>query len=321
MRDVGEESRLERVNFGEVLSTVFDLQSRAGEEIAFPASTVYSFLEDRFQNLWIGSSSGLARYNLRSNKLDLFTNDPGDPTSLSNNIVYHLMMDRNGNIWAGTGGGLNKMMAGTENDIPKFLNWRASQSALPNDDVYCIVDGGDGTLWLASGNLVSHFFPKENVFRNYDESDGLPGATLRGAGYLSGKGLRTHDGYIMFSSVRGLVVFHPDSLQGNAYVPPIALTGFSIRNLTTPVNGSGKDSLTSKPLLTQNISYTSEIRLTHNQNDFAFEFAALNFENPQSNQYKYKLEPYEKDWIETRATHRVARYTNISPGQSAFANH
>ena len=48
------------------------------------------------------------------------------------------------------------------------------------------------------------------------------------------------------------------------------------------------------------------------------EFAALNFVNPARNQYKYKLEPYEKEWIETNASNRFARYTNISPGNYTF---
>ena len=44
----------------------------------------------------------------------------------------------------------------------------------------------------------------------------------------------------------------------------------------------------------------------------------MNFVNPERNQYKYKLEPYEKEWIETNASSRFARYTNISPGKYTF---
>ena len=44
----------------------------------------------------------------------------------------------------------------------------------------------------------------------------------------------------------------------------------------------------------------------------------MNFVNPERNQYKYKLEPYEEEWIETNASNRFARYTNISPGKYTF---
>jgi hypothetical protein len=48
-------------------------------------------------------------------------------------------MDSNKNIWIGTGGGLNKMIKGTENDVPRFINWRTTQSGLPNVHVYAVV--------------------------------------------------------------------------------------------------------------------------------------------------------------------------------------
>ncbi len=121
---------------------------------SFPLCTVYSFLEDSSQNLWVASTAGLIRYNLRTAKLDVFNNQSNDPQSLSSSTVYHLMMDNDKNIWVGTGGGLNKMIKGTENGVPRFLNWRATQSGLPNDDVYCIVDGGDGTLTMTSFGCV-----------------------------------------------------------------------------------------------------------------------------------------------------------------------
>ena len=84
------------------------------------------------------------------------------------------------------------------------------------------------------------------------------------------------------------------------------------------MTGTDGDTLTWETPLTQSISYTHEILLTHDQNDFNLEFAALNFVNPERNQYKYKLEPYEKQWIETNAGSRFARYTNISPGKYTF---
>ena len=69
------------------------------------------------------------------------------------------------------------------------------------------------------GNMISHFFPNENIFRNYDHHDGLPGNNFRGLAYLRGKGLRRYNGDILFGSSNGLVSFDPDSLEDNTYVP------------------------------------------------------------------------------------------------------
>ena len=63
---------------------------------------------------------------------------------------------------------------------------------------------------------------------------------------------------------------------------------------------------------------TKEIKLSYKQNDFSFTFAALNYIHPEKNQYAYKLEDYDKDWIYTDATKRFANYTNLDPGNYTF---
>ncbi|MEX2235117.1 MAG: two-component regulator propeller domain-containing protein [Cyclobacteriaceae bacterium] len=285
---------------------------------SFPAGTVYTFLEDSHGNLWIGSSAGLVRYRLENSKLDVFVNDPAEIKSLSNNTVFSLIIDRDSTIWVGTGGGLNKIVKGTENDAPEFINWRTTQSGLPNDDIYSIVDGGDGTLWMTCGNMISHFNPQKNIFRNYDHSDGLSGKNFRGRGHFNGSGLRTAHGTIAFGSSDGLVVFHPDSLYDNAFIPPTTITNFLIHDNPVPLKNIDLDTMKQTPPPELAISYTKEVRLAYHQNDFTFEFAALNFVNPERNEYKYKLEPYERDWITTNASNRFARYTNINPGTYTF---
>ena len=286
--------------------------------ISAPGHTTYSFLEDSSRNLWIGTQNGLVRYNLRTSELNVFYKEPGNRQSLLNNTVFDLMMDKDETIWVGTGGGLHKMIKGTENGVPKFINWRTTQSGLPNDDVYCVVDGGDETLWLTCGNMISHFDPKKNIFRNYDSNDGLPGGPFRGRAYLPGHSLKSRNGTIYLGYTEGVVVFHPDSIETNTFIPPIKFTGFSIDNKHVPVDGTDYDTLSSVSVLTKNISYTDEIVLAYDQNNFNLEFSALNFVNPEQNRFKYRLDPYEKEWIETNANNPLARYTNISPGEYTF---
>jgi len=294
---------------------VYDPQTKTYEQFPdFPKVTVHSFLEDQNENIWIGTIKGLFRYSLKTNQLDTIKNDPTDPQSLSNNRIYDLMMDKDGVIWIGTAGGLNKIIPGTEQEDPKFIHWQSTNSNLPLDDVYCIIDGGDGTFWMGCGNRISHFFPRTGGFRNYDHHDGLHGQSIGNFG----KGLRSHNGEIYFGTIDGLVSFHPDSLQDNPYIPPVVITGFSIHNQAVPIQDNFDDTLSWKIPLACAIHYTNEVELTYQQNDFSLEFAALNFVNPESNLYKYKLEPYETEWIETDAKNRIARYTNLSPGAYTF---
>jgi len=46
----------------------------------------------------------------------------------------------------------------------------------------------------------------------------------------------------------------------------------------------------------------------------AIEFAALDFTDPELQRYGYRLQGFDKDWLETPTSRRVASYTNLPPG-------
>ena len=56
------------------------------------------------------------------------------------------------------------------------------------------------------------------------------------------------------------------------------------------------------------------LSLTPEQRNFTIEFAALDFSAPQKNRYRYRLQGYDKEWIEVDAEHRSASYGNLWPG-------
>ncbi len=70
--------------------------------------------------------------------------------------------------------------------------------------------------------------------------------------------------------------------------------------------------------LKQNINLCDEIELSYNENSFAFEFSALHYTSPEDIKYAYKLEGFDKDWIQTDAKRRFANYTNIDAGTYHF---
>ncbi len=55
----------------------------------------------------------------------------------------------------------------------------------------------------------------------------------------------------------------------------------------------------------------------HDQNVFSFEFAALDYNSSQSIEYAYKMEGFDKDWIES-GKRRFVTYTNLDPGKYIF---
>lgn len=83
-------------------------------------------------------------------------------------------------------------------------------------------------------------------------------------------------------------------------MPPVVITQFKLFDKVMP----GKQEF-------------EKIELAYDQNFFSFEFAALNYTNPQKNQYAYQLTGVDKDWVFS-GTRRLASYTNIGPGTYLF---
>lgn len=65
-------------------------------------------------------------------------------------------------------------------------------------------------------------------------------------------------------------------------------------------------------------TFTDHITLNHKQNNFTFEFSALDFIYPNGNRYAYKLDGFQHDWVYTDASKRLAFYNNLKPGNYTF---
>jgi len=103
-----------------------------------------------------------------------------------------------------------------------------------------------------------------------------------------------------YYALLGLNAFYPDGILGNSYLPPIVLTSFRIFDQPVSFNLSALAEHT--------------IELEYSQNFFSFEFAALDFTSPTSNEYAYMMEGFDKDWIYA-GPRRYASYTNLDPGK------
>jgi ligand-binding sensor domain-containing protein/serine phosphatase RsbU (regulator of sigma subunit) len=271
-----------------------------------PTSLVNNFIrsiyEDRAGTLWIGTNgSGLNKFDRQTGKFTRYFRRLNDPTSLANNIIGVVYEDRSGSLWIGTlGGGLNLM----DRDTGTFTHFR-EKHGLPNDVVYGILEDEQGFLWLSTNMGISRFDPRTRAFKNYNINDGLQSNEFNGGAFYKGQ-----DSRMYFGGVRGFNAFYPDQITDNPHVPAIVITDFLVFNRPAAV-GPGAP-------LKKHISEAREIKLSHKENAFSFEFVALDFTIPEKNRYAYRLEGFDKDWIYTTSDKRFAAYTNLSPGGYIF---
>jgi signal transduction histidine kinase/ligand-binding sensor domain-containing protein/CheY-like chemotaxis protein len=311
---------------------------------------VLSLLEDRDGVLWVATAAGLSRWDRRTGRFTSYRHDPKDPHSLTNDMVRTIFEDRDGVLWVGTNGGLSRFDRASQQftawrhnpqDLDSLSHdqvnaiwedrkgtlWVATQdgldqmdrthgtfttltrkNGLPDNAIKAILEDDQGYLWLATHNGLSQFRPLTRTFRNYSESDGLAGNLLNPIGAEGS--CRTPDGEMWFGSRNGLTSFYPNRLSDNPYVPRVVLTNFRLFN--QPVN-PGVHSPLHQPIWA-----TNSLELTHTQDIFALEFAALSYAAPENNRYRYRLDGLETEWNNVDSRQRLATYTKLPAGKYVF---
>ena len=252
--------------------------------------------------LWIGThGGGLNGYDRATGAFTRYQNDRNDPHSLSNDYVFAIHPDRQGNLWVATyGGGLNKL----DRRTGRFTRIRRSDG-LPDDAVYGILEDGAGNLWISTNAGLCRYNPSSGRFRNYTVQDGLQSNEFNGGAYY-----RSPKGEFFFGGVRGFNAFMPDKIRDNPFIPPVVITDFRLFNQVVPIGGvSGRHGI-----LEKSITFTPSIELSHRDQIISFEFSALHFASPGKNQYAYRMEGLNNNWIEI-GSRRYVMFTTLPSGE------
>jgi len=267
---------------------------------------VRTIFKDSHGTIWIGTNGGLNKFSRETKKFFSYHHNDLSPNSLSHNRVRCIHEDKNKTLWIGTlGGGLNKMF---DSNAGVFKSYN-EKDGLPNNIIYAIVEDDTGALWLSTNKGISKFDPKNDQFSNFDEDDGLQSNEFNaGAYYRNNK-----TGEIFFGGINGFNSFFPKDISADKYIPSVVITGFLISNKYVGPGNNDYISLLKKPIVE-----TKFIKLSYQNNFFSFEFAALHYASPMKNRYQYKMEGFDKEWIETDAKNRRATYTNLPAGDYVF---
>ena len=267
-----------------------------------PDAYVQPLLLDPQGFLWMASThSGLVRFDTHARKCTTYPLDPTQSGSQAVNWTEDVYSD-GAIIWVASPTGLFRFDRETE----KFTHHYTEKDGLANNKVLAVLGDAQGNLWVSTANGMSKFDPRSEHFRNYDVFDGL-----QGNGFSALCRAKALDGRLFFGGVNGLSAFYPDTLGDNQTPPPVVLTDFELFNESVTVGGKESP-------LKQAIQVASSIVLRHDQSVIRFQFAALNYDSPQKNQYAYKLEGFDRDWQRTNAERRFATYTNLDPGDYTF---
>jgi signal transduction histidine kinase/ligand-binding sensor domain-containing protein/DNA-binding response OmpR family regulator len=264
------------------------------------ANNITVMLEDKDDNFFLGSLNGLHLLDRNTKKYFTWTHDDNKSGSISNNRINTLFQDHRKRIWIGTAEGLN-LFDLQKNQFVAYYH----KDGLPSDVIYSILEDNEGYLWLSTGNGLCKFNPELKTVSNFSENDGLQGSEFR-----ERAALKLQNGKMLFGGNNGFNLFDPIAIKSNNFVPPVVITNMEV--FSTSVRRGDAN-----PAILRDISQTKEIVLSYKQSVFSFDFVALDFTAPEKNQYAYKLEGFDKDWIPAGNQLR-ATYTNIDPGEYVF---
>lgn len=260
--------------------------------IGLKNNKVFTLHDDREESgvLWIGTGNGLYRFQEKNGNEEFkeFKAIAAEPDSINNNLILSIHEDGNHVLWIGTnGGGLNRM-------DKKLATFTAitPQDGLANDTIYDILEDNQGRLWLSTNKGLSRYNPKGGSIRNFTVRDGLQSYE-----FSRWAALKAGNGKLYFGGLNGLNQFNPAAITDLTKPPKIVLT-----SVKKSANELAFDP--TQPGAILELSYKDSI--------ISFEFAALDFTDPASNQYEYKLR--EKDnWIKLGNRHEIT-FPKIEPG-------
>lgn len=292
--------------------------------------------------LWIPSSEGLFR--LRGNHLRRYAQAEG----LSDPRIRYFHRSRDGRVLLGSQSGLFEMRGerfapvGLDSGLPPVLDvtaitqlsdgrivigtlaerlyfadggrWHTlgEEQGVPTNSPFFLVEHA-GYLWEAGIRGIGRIpiadlapFAKGRLKavrgemllnERGDPMSGQQGYCCNGAG--NSKGLVRGDS-LWLPTRDGIVTLDIPSIIKNPVPPNVVIERVQVRDewrTAATVRG---------------------IELPEDSRDLSFEFTVLSFQDPKSVNVEYRLRGYDREWRQSGALQRSARYTNLPPGAYTF---
>jgi signal transduction histidine kinase/DNA-binding response OmpR family regulator/ligand-binding sensor domain-containing protein len=279
--------------------------TRVSEKRGAPNSLVRAFLKTSDDALWMATNGGgVVRF--KDGAFRSITSADGMPSDL----IRSLYQDKDDWLWIGTEGKgiarLDPREWGAPRSHGQIINIR-SRDGLFDDVIHVILADSSDRLWMSTNRGI-FWVPRQelNAFADkrlnrirstgYTERHGLRNREANGGSQPAGT--RTPDGRLWFATQDGVAVVDPSSISKNTVRPNVVVERV--------IAGDTALTNTGKPM-----------EIKPQRRDLQVEFTALSFLAPENVRFKYRLAPYDKDWVDAD-TRRSATYTRVPPGHYTF---
>ncbi len=261
------------------------------KDVALEDNTILVLFKDRAGAVWVGRRDEISRY--RDGGFKTWTIKDGLPDSR----ISTFFEDRAGTLWIAThSGGLVRFR-------DEKFSIITTRDGLYDNLAFSILEDAAGNLWMSSNRGIYRTALRElNDFADgkidsvnsfsYGTEDGMLSRECNGA---HPGGVKTRDGKLWFTTVKGLVEIDP--VVHNRQPPQVIIE----RSLINDQIFLNKDMLA-----IQSGKETLEIKYT-----------AINWKRPSKIKFKYRLDGLDDHWTEV-GSRRTAYYSYLPPGEYTF---
>ncbi|MGO9482028.1 MAG: two-component regulator propeller domain-containing protein [Candidatus Kryptoniota bacterium] len=255
---------------------------------------IVCFFYQKNGTLWIGRGNSIAK--IQDGTLSTFMR----PEEGAGNWTSSFYDDGKGGLWISSmPGGLILLKDG------KFTVFNTGIGLFSNEISFVLGDNRGG-IWMTSGKGIGYVkrqeledFAAGKVQKihsiEYGSADGIKTNSFFSAWQPAG--LYDYEGHIWFSTKNGAVMIDPKDSSRNKLSPPVLIENVIADQRAIPTD-----------------EYTT---LSAGTDKLEFHYVALSFKVPQRVMFKYRLEGYDRGWVDA-GTRREAFYTNLSPGDYEF---
>tara|TARA_B110000503_G_scaffold34913_1_gene57056 strand:+ start:10010 stop:13123 length:3114 start_codon:yes stop_codon:yes gene_type:complete len=211
-------------------------------------------------------------------------------------VIYSFGQAENHDIWIGTKDhGLFLWREIDQIENKSHVTRARGGVGLATSTIYGIEIDSEGNLWCSTQNGIIKLNPEGQLIKRFTKADGL-----QGNDFSLGASLTDRDGRIYFGGVNGYNRFHPREVVIDTSGSPMRLTDISLPGKAGASLGS--------------VSDLTSLILTHSDRFVTFQFSVLDFIDPERNQFRYILENFDADWINS-GSRNTATYTNLPTGE------
>ncbi len=262
---------------------------------------------DNEGNIWAGTTDGILVMSYKDKKMvikKLAMAEEGDHMLMSNDIVC-LKKDAKGTMWVGTnGGGIGYTNSKDANGAWIFENFDA-KNGLPSEEIRSITFDHRGNAWFATEHIICSFDAEKKIFTTFSSLDGVDETMLSEGGATT-----IGNGNILFGTLDGYYIVDRKKLMtSQGSLLKLHITDFYINEeLQSPRLNKTYDYY---------VPVSRKVTLPYHDANFAFRFAAMNYQLQHRVHYQYMLEGYDKEW-QNAGKDRMAFYNDIPAGTYHF---